>query len=231
MNNQLSKIDNAINPFINFLNTSKFSTVYQIILNKTFSNYKEEIKKKDKRHHYELHRTLIKKENLEKKYKISFKVFDSDNHRLDLEKLINIKKHILIKKGLKNNFNQSFIEIFKNLVNGKKIKFLIMNLNIDQNDVAKCFGFVFKNTFYYHIPILSLEKFNKFKPGKILITQIINWCIENNIEKFDFGLGAEKYKKYFSNKEVSLHRYIKGYSKKGLIFYPFLKLYFNLKKI
>ena len=82
-----------------------------------------------------------------------------------------------------------------------------MSLKVNQETIAQCLGFVFKNTFYYYIPLLASNKYNRFKPGKILITEIIRWCIDNDIKKFDFGLGAEKYKKYFSNKKIDLHRY------------------------
>ena len=67
--------------------------------------------------------------------------------------------------------------------------------------MSRCFGFLYANTFYYYIPTVLPNSFNNYKPGKILIIQLIEWCIKNNIKKFDFGLGNEKYKKYFSNKE------------------------------
>ena len=77
-----------------------------------------------------------------------------------------------------------------------------MHLKINDKVVSRCFGIIFKEVFYYHIPTIYLSEFDRFKPGKILIIEIIKWCINNNIKRFDFGLGNEKYKKYFSNKEI-----------------------------
>ena len=74
-----------------------------------------------------------------------------------------------------------------------------MSLKVNQETIAQCLGFVFKNTFYYYI--LYQPQINTIDSGKILITEILRWCIDNDIKKFDFGLGAEKYKKYFSNKK------------------------------
>ena len=51
------------------------------------------------------------------------------------------------------------------------------------------------------------KKFEKFKIGKILILDLIEWSIKKRIKVFDFGLGAEKYKKHFSNSNLDLFRY------------------------
>ena len=64
LNKQLSNIENNENPFVKFFNTSKYSQIYNVLITKTFSDYKNAIKDKDKRHYYELHRTLLKFEKL-----------------------------------------------------------------------------------------------------------------------------------------------------------------------
>ena len=102
---------------------------------------------------------------------------------------------------------------------------------VEKNALSRCFGFVYANTFYYYIPIVLPNSFNNYKPGKILIIQLIEWCIKNNIKKFDFGLGSEKYKKYFSNKEISLHRYIYSCSFKGSVAHILLIILLKIKKL
>ena len=64
LNKQLSNIENNENPFVKFFNTSKYSQIYNVLITKTFTDYKNEIKDKDKKHFYELHRTLLKFEKL-----------------------------------------------------------------------------------------------------------------------------------------------------------------------
>ena len=127
--------------------------------------------------------------------------------------------------------DHNFIRVFKNLIQLKKLKFCVISLNLEEKTLAKCFGFVFDNTFYYYIPVVLSNSFANYKPGKILIIQLIEWCIKNNITKFDFGLGSEKYKKYFSNREISLHRYLKSFSFKGSIVYFLMLIIFRIKKL
>ena len=73
--------------------------------------------------------------------------------------------------------------------------------------------------------------YNNFKPGKILVLKIINWCIENKIKIFDFGLGEEKYKRNFSNHSLSLHRFIEYKSLLGKFLFLGMKIIFFNKKI
>ena len=107
----------------------------------------------------------------------------------------------------------------------------MISLISENKPLSRCFGFVYNNTFYYYIPVVLSNSFANYKPGKILILQLIQWCINNNINKFDFGLGSEKYKKYFSNKEISLHRYLKSSSFKGSIAYFLMLIIFRIKKL
>jgi CelD/BcsL family acetyltransferase involved in cellulose biosynthesis len=230
-NNQLSRIDKIMNPFVDYFKTSLFSKVYQIQLQNSFDDYKDQIKKKDKKHFYEVHRTLIKFDKLKKIAKINFFVEDSYKNEIEVKKLINEKRALLGNKNIKNNLNSKFIKILENLILLKKIKFFSMKLKIDNEIISTCFGFIFKESFYYYIPSTFPKKFDNFKPGKILITEIIKWCILNNVKLFDFGLGAEKYKKYFSNKEILLHRYFSYFTFKGFIAYYLLAALFKIKSL
>ena len=82
-------------------------------------------------------------------------------------------------------------------------------MKINNENVSSCVGIVLNNVYYYYIPMLVSKNYNNYKPGKILILKIIEWCYENKIKYFDFGLGDEKYKENFSNISIPLHRYIK----------------------
>ena len=229
LNKQLSSIENDENPFVKNFDTSKYSEVYNVLISKNFTDYQDEIKNKNKKHFYELHRTLLKLEKLREREDIFFRVTSSNEQTLNLKYHILTKKGQLEKKGIKNNFTKNFLMIFDNLINEKKINFYLMSLEVNQENVAQCLGFIFKETFYYYIPLLVSNKYNKFKPGKILITEIIKWCIDNNIKRFDFGLGAEKYKKYFSNKKIDLHRYFEYKNFKGFVAYLLISFYLKFK--
>ena len=231
-NNQLNHIDNSINPFVDSLKSKNFSKIYFIELNNDFEEYKNGIKKKDKKHSYEIHRTLIKLEKLKQRVKnVVLEVKNSFEEDLNFNLIIEQKKNQLLKKKIKHKLNNQFIEIFENLIKLKMTKFLLVSLKTEDKSLAKCFCFIYKNIFYYYIPLMSCSHFEKFKPGKILIIELIKWCIKNNIKKFDFGLGSEKYKKYFSNKEFLLHRHLNYLSLRGLFVYLLISIFFKIKKL
>ena len=110
--------------------------------------------------------------------------------------------------------------------------FYLAKFSINETLVSACLIIVFKNYIYYYMPVIYSEKFNKFKPGKILILCIIKWAITKNIKFFDFGLGDENYKKHFSNNNSFVQKYLSYFSFKGKIILFFIKLlmFFGYKK-
>ena len=67
---------------------------------------KSEIQNKDKKHFYELHRTILKQKTLEKQAKVQFKVTNSIIDNFKIESHILQKRKQLTKKGAKNNLSK-----------------------------------------------------------------------------------------------------------------------------
>tara|TARA_A100001011_G_C14264825_1_gene824178 strand:+ start:352 stop:1023 length:672 start_codon:yes stop_codon:yes gene_type:complete len=97
-NNQLAEIETTFNPFVNYFSKMSPSKVYCIDLPKSFENYLERIKRKDKKHYYELHRTLIKNKKLNEISSVSFTVQDSLKDNMNIKEIIEFKKDHLLKK-------------------------------------------------------------------------------------------------------------------------------------
>ena len=152
-------------------------------------------------------------------------------YQIDLKKIIKIKKNYLNQKKIKNSFTNNYINLYEELIREKNIRFVNIHLKIQDKTISSCLGIIYKEVFYYYIPTVILGDFNKFKPGKILILEIIEWCIQNNIKRFDFGMGNEKYKKYFSNKEVYLSKHLSYHSVKGFILYLNTIFFLKIKKL
>ena len=225
-NNQLSIINNLKNPFVNYLDCKKFSSVYQINLPSSFDFYKKEIFKQSKKFHYEIHRTLLKKEKLRKFYPINFEIKIMNKSDFKFEDLVLSKINELTLKKRKSNLDSKIINLYKNLNKKDENKFLMATFKIKNEIVSACFCIKFNNTIYYYMPIILSNKYANYKIGKILLLEIINWCSEMNISQFDFGLGAEKYKKYFSNVSFELFRLYNFRSLKGFLIFLFLKIIF-----
>ena len=186
---------------------------------------------KEKKYFYEIHRTLIKLDNLKKIYSVEFYANKLNRKDIKLKNLIKDKIQQLKNENKKSNLDQDFIKIYENLSILNNDNYFITQLKVDGKIVAECFGIIYKDTFYYFIPLLLPNKYSNFKIGKILILKIIEWCIYKKLKKFDFGLGSESYKKYFSNTSIPMYRHYDYRSIKGFFLSIFLRLFFFLKAL
>ena len=229
-NNQLSEINNLQNPFTKFLDSIEFSKIYKIKIDNSIGQYLTKLKESNNKKFYEIQRTINKSKNLEKEFNVIFDIKELPHHEVDLKKVVQNKIHQLNKKRIKNKLNNEFVEIFEYLINLKKNRFILASLKINNEIISTCFGIILNNIFYYYMPMIISNNFNNYKPGKILTLKIVDWCAKNKIQYFDFGLGDEKYKENFSNKLITIHRYITYKSLLGKILFYVMKIVFFKKK-
>lgn len=225
LNNQLSKIINYDNPFVKFLNNIKKSKIYKISLDQNFEKYLLSIKNKDKNHAYELHRVNLKLRKLKNETKINFEVKKILNNFNDLNLIFQKKAYLLKFKGNKHFLSSNFFNVFKNLIKNSDQNFYLAKLFVNNELISACFLIIYNDILYYYMPISFSEKYNKFKPGKILIYKIIEWSILQNIKFLDFGLGEEGYKRHFSNNILFVQKHLYYNSLIGRLVYFFIKLF------
>ena len=65
------------------------------------------------------------------------------------------------------------------------------------------------------MPAIYDDTYNKFSPGKVVISFLIKYAISEKLKEFDFGLGDEKYKSYWSNRKNKLYRHLDYKTFKG----------------
>ena len=225
LDKQPEKVRDIDNPLVKYLKNTYLSKVYLIELPNSETEYLDKFH--DKKFLNELLRTTKK---LQKDYEVNFKILDDDK-TLNLSKIVNNKARILNKKKIKHILDEKFLNYFIELKKRNKELFNISLLEINKEVVSANLGFIYQKTFYYYLPTIFSNKYSKFSPGKVLIFNLIGWCIKNNIKNFDFGIGNEDYKKYWSNKSVNIFRYTEYKSFKGLLFYFLLKIYIFLRKL
>ncbi len=225
LDKQPEKVRDIDNPFVKYLKNTYLSKVYLIDLPNSEAEYLEKFH--DKKFLNEFLRTTKK---LKKDCDVNFKILDDDETSI-LSKIVNNKAHTLNKKKIKHILDENFLNYFIELKKRNKELFNISLLEINKEMISANMGFIYKKTFYYYLPTIFSNKYNKFSPGKILIFYLIGWCIKNNIKTFDFGIGDEDYKKYWSNKSINIFRYIEYKSFKGFFFYILLKIYIFLSKL
>jgi CelD/BcsL family acetyltransferase involved in cellulose biosynthesis len=71
--------------------------------------------------------------------------------------------------------------------------------------VAAHFGVRSDRTLYYWLPAFNPE-FGKYTPGGLLIYFLLQFLAAMRCDVLDFGPGGEKYKEYFNNSTIPVHR-------------------------
>ncbi len=222
---QPEKIQGCDNPIVKYLKNTFLSRVYLIKLPSSNEEYIEKLS--GQKFFNELQRTSRK---LQQDNIVNFKILGNEDN-LNIRSLMVNKANSLNKKNIKHILNEKFIDYFVELKKRKKEIFNLSVLEIDKEIIAANLGLVHQNTFYYYMPTIFSEKYKKYSPGKILIYNLIQWCIKNKIKIFDFGLGDEDYKKYWSNNKTNLFRHFDYRGFKGLVLLLFLKIYIFIKKL
>jgi CelD/BcsL family acetyltransferase involved in cellulose biosynthesis len=80
-------------------------------------------------------------------------------------------------------------------------------LLLDNEAIATHFGFLYGGVYYYYKPTFD-QSYREYSPGNILLTRLIEDCIHENVQKFDFGRGDETYKRRFTNHSMRNRNFI-----------------------
>jgi CelD/BcsL family acetyltransferase involved in cellulose biosynthesis len=82
---------------------------------------------------------------------------------------------------------------------------MLAALYVGDRLVAAHFGIRSNGMLYYWFPSFNPE-FSKYTPGWLLITFLLQHLPTIGCDALDFGPGGEKYKEYFDNSAISIHR-------------------------
>lgn len=224
LNKQPEFIEQLSNPFVTFLSNKNYSSVYQIKLKETEADFIDSIE--NKKFVSEFART--RKKLLQKK-KFSFENLQVSSNKDKFRDIIKQKILFLNKKKTNHIFDKKFLNLYEKLLSSNPEKFNLSVIKINDEIVAANFGIIENGRFYYYLPVIFSEKYNSFSPGKLLIYELIKWSIQNKLYKFDFGIGEEKYKKYWCNKTLRLFRHLNFKGIKGFLIYFLLNIYLKFK--
>jgi CelD/BcsL family acetyltransferase involved in cellulose biosynthesis len=224
LNKQPEYIEQTLNPFAAFIQNTHYSIIYQTKLVSSENDYLSLVE--NKKFSSELRRT---KKKLLEKYKVIFKTLFLEKQKDLIEKILFKKDSHLKKKKISNSVNQNLIDFYKKLSNLCPKKLMAGLIQVDGKTIAASIGIIENKRFYYLVPVIFTEEFNSFSPGKILINYLINWTIKNDLEVFDFGIGEETYKKYWSNYSTKIFRHLDYRGVKGFLIFLIIKIYLKFK--
>ena len=226
---QPENIDGVKNPFVTYLNNNKHSNVFLAILPKTWDEYsKTYLKKKF------VSDNLRTKKLIKQLGSIKFKIANEEEQKYKyLEEIIFQKNKKLSLQGLKNVFDENDLSFYKEFEIKKltNIKTQIAALILNEDIIALSWGIIYKNRYYYLLPSMKIGIYERYSPGKLLISLLIKWSISKKIRIFDFALGQEEYKKKWSNNVDVLYNHLKSYSLIGFIFSLILNINLKMRKI
>ena len=226
LNKQSEYIEKTLNPFVQFLKNSFHSKVYQIQLSKINDDILSDIN--NKKFTSEFKRT---KKKLTENYQVEFHNYFLVNQIDLIDKIIKKKISSLEKKKISHSVNNDLINFFKNLVKIYPDKLVLGLLKINNETIAANIGIIENKRYYYLIPVVFSDKYSSFSPGKLLIYNLIKWSKNNKVDTFDFGIGDEIYKKYWSNFSTKIFRHLDYKGVKGFIFYFIIKFLLKIREM
>ena len=154
--------------------------------------------------------------------KISYDIINHDNHDHFIDNLVFYKKKRYNKTGVKDIFksNENYLIFLKKLKDSVICDNIhCSTLSIDNSPISFHIGFTYNNKYYYYMPSFCEDKWGKFSPSRLHLLEIINDCIDKKIPLFDFTIGDENYKKYFTNKVSYINNYRISLSFIGLLYF------------
>jgi len=103
-------------------------------------------------------------------------------------------------KGGKSKFtDQTEQDFFRNLViDSNELEFCLTIVYVGTEVAATHLGFVSGKVFYWYTPTFD-KRFSKSSPGEVCLVEVLRWCVDRELEVFDFTRGSESYKFRFSN--------------------------------
>ena len=225
-------IKNIKNSFVNCLNAELSDYSFGINLPETYLEFQNSLKSKFRNDN---------KRNLKRLYELGSIEFEKIQLDLDNKKLfVNLLKTSLEQKTrrIRNYLGSSFLEqeavqeFYKKsylLIDDEyKLDFTLLTLN-NEIILATHWGFYDKDRFYYIFPTMEGKDWYKYSCGKVLLNYLIEYSISENKKYFDLTMGDEKYKKDWSNHQMSLFSFRKARTFKGFI-YVYLYMIFEYVK-
>lgn len=145
--------------------------------------------------------------------KLDFAVIrDPDAVPLILQKLMTDKGTLLARIGVSNPFEQSSVrEFFRRQADRMypSGQAHLSILTLDGKPIAVDWGLIFQKRYYYLMSAYDLE-YSHFAPGTRQLQHLMRWCMDNDVDCFDFGVGELEYKYEWCEDHVVLFAAIEG---------------------
>ncbi len=113
----------------------------------------------------------------------------------------------------------SFVEELTRRHGGVRFAFLAA-LTVGGRVAATCWGLVHRQRFYYLLPTYERDELTRYSPGTVLLERLFQWCLDHDVEIFDFTIGDEGYKALWCEHTLALCDHVAGCSVPGRVYAP-----------
>lgn len=91
-------------------------------------------------------------------------------------------------------------------------------LRVNNQVLATHWGLIFKQRFYWLMPGYQAGEWSRYSAGRLLLENVVEWCISQEINVFDLTVGDESFKFDWADHSLPLHEYFVSRSLKGALF-------------
>ena len=207
------KIDNDL---FNLKRVTQFFKGYAILLDK-FNSINEYLKYRFKKNSKSILKRL---KRLETSFPIKYEFHYGDISEKDYNFYMDILKEMIIKRfKQRDDISQNLLNwdhyhtIFFDLINNNKASLFVIKNNSEP--ICISLSNHFNGKMFSSVSSYDID-YGKFSLGSIEIYKKLEWCLENNHNTYEFGMGDLSYKREWSNHIYNFNHQI-IYPKKSII--------------
>jgi len=142
---------------------------------------------------------------------IKFQVLKTQEQRCRIVDWLITQKSIQYRRTRAHNIfkNKGYSKFLHTIAipDNNKDYICIAGLYVNEELVAAHLGAEWQGRFYYLMPSYD-RKWEKYSPGKILLSHLVQSAQSDGLDVFDFTVGSEGYKKEWSNHESEIFEYL-----------------------
>jgi CelD/BcsL family acetyltransferase involved in cellulose biosynthesis len=91
-------------------------------------------------------------------------------------------------------------------------------LRLDNQTLATHWGLIFNRRFYWLMPGYQGGDWGRYSVGRLLLENVVEWCISEQMSVFDLTVGDEGFKFDWADHSLPLYEYFAPRSVKGAVF-------------
>jgi CelD/BcsL family acetyltransferase involved in cellulose biosynthesis len=179
-------------------------------------------------------RDRAKHKRLSRFGEVRFVTAESDEeiaHTLDI--LISQKSRSFARMGVEDIFTRpGYREFFLDIATNLNVRALthVSRLEIGPTTAATNLGLRFRDSYYLVLSSYHDGELSRFGPGRAHLHELLRHAIEGGLQRFDFTVGDEPYKRDWSDTELRLYDHLAAVTARGMLVVAAMAAYRRAKR-